>query len=557
MTKADFDVVIIGSGAGGGGCAWALSRLGLKVLVLEAGPSYGPSDYPLDRTDWEQRLFPEKAKHKSRYTFGPMQELSSAKEGLRSWNHISGKLNPTRQRKVDAYHHKRGVGGSTLIYSGEAHRIHPESMKMRSRFGVGADWPFGYEDLEPFYCIAERETGVAGPPIDKVRFRSRPYPLPPHRLSYASKKVREGCGKLGLNWVENSVAILSRPYDGRPQCNYCACCYRGCTRTDKGSSDVTFLRKALNSGSCTLRADSFVSGLEAGPSDRITAVHFYDGEGKPHTVSGSAVVMACGAIETPRLLLASRNRYAPEGPGNESGHVGRHFMETLFWSSSGLHEKPLGSYRGIPVDSVCWDFNAPDAVPGTAGGCRFCSGTPEADLLGPISYAQRVVPGWGKNHKEEMRRVFGAALTIIAMGESLPNPKSYIDLDPSETDASGIPVARINTNIDDTEIRRLDFMAAKSREILYASGVKKIFEEFGTYDFFSSTHVFGTCRMGSNPEESVLNGYGRSHRWLNLFVADASVFPSSGGGEAPSLTIEALAIRTAEHIAELAKKGEL
>jgi choline dehydrogenase-like flavoprotein len=557
MAKTDFDIVVIGSGAGGGACAWALSRLGIKVLVLEAGPSYDPSEYRLDQADWEQHPFPEKAKHKSHYTFGPMQGLSPTREGLRSWNHISGKANTTDRRKADAYHHKRGIGGSTLIYSGEAHRLHPCSMKMRSRLGAGADWPFEYSDIEPFYCIAERETGVAGPPADKVRFRSRPYPLPPHRLSYASRKVSEGCLALGLEWVENSVAILSRPYDGRPECNYCAGCYRGCTRTDKGSADVTFIRKALDTGSCAVRADSLVTVLEAGPSDRITSVHYTDGEGGSHTVSGRAVVVACGAIETPRLLLKSRNRYAPQGPGNESGHVGKHFMETLSWSTSGLHEDPLASYRGIPVDSVCWDFNAPDSVPGTVGGCRFCSGTPEADLLGPINYANRVVQGWGKKHKEEMRRVFGAALTIIAMGESLPNPKSYIDLDPSETDTLGMPVARINTFLDDAEIRRLDFMAAKSRDILHASGVKKIIEEFGTYDFFSSTHVFGTCRMGSDPEQSVLNGYGRSHRWLNLFVADASVFPSSGGGESPSLTVEALAIRTAEHIAYLAKRGEL
>jgi choline dehydrogenase-like flavoprotein len=557
MAEENFDVIVVGSGAGGGACAWALSRRGIKVLLLEAGPPYGPSDYRLDRADWEQYLFPEKSRHKSRYTFGPMQQLPSTKEGLRSWNHLSGKTNTTGLRKADAYQHKRGVGGSTLVYSGEAHRLNPDSMKMRSRFGVGADWPFGYSELEPFYCIAERETGVAGPSGDKVRFRSDPYPLPPHRLSYASKKVREGCRTLGLDWAENSVAILSRPYDGRPECNYCASCYRGCTRTDKGSADVTFIRKALGTGSCIVRSDSLVTGLEAGPSDRIIAVHYVDGMGKQHAVSGRAVVAACGAIETPRLLLASRNRYAPDGPGNESGHVGRHFMETLAWSSSGLHEEPLGSYRGIPVDSVCWDFNAPDSVPGTVGGCRFCSGTPEADLLGPINYANRVVSGWGRKHKEEMRRVFGAALTIISMGESLPNPKSYIDLDPSETDALGMPVARINTYIDETEIRRLDFMAAKSREILQASGVRKIFEEFGTYDFFSSTHVFGTCRMGSDPEQSVLNEYGRSHRWLNLFVADASVFPSSGGGEAPSLTIEAIAIRTAEHMLYLAKKGEL
>lgn len=557
MADRSFDVIIIGSGAGGGASAWALSRQGMEVLLLEAGPVYKPSDYDLDRPDWEQHLFPEKARHKGRYTFGEMQKLDPARPGLLSWNHVTGRSNTTDRRIADSYHHKRGVGGSTLVFSAEAQRLHPEAMSMLSRFGVAADWPLSYEELEPYYCTAERIAGVAGPPGDSARFRSEPYPLPPHRLSYADMKVREGCRKLGLNWSENSVAILSRPYDGRPECNYCANCHRGCMRTDKGSTDVTFIRKALDSGVCQLRSDCQVTGLEAGPDDRLAAVLYADGNGMHHRVAGKAVIVACGAIETPRLLLSSRNSHAPDGIGNESGQVGRNFMETLFWSSTGLHPEPLGSYRGIAVGGVCWDFNAPDSIGDVVGGCRFCSGTPEADFLGPISYAKRVAPGWGRKHKEEMRRVFGRALGIIAIGESLPNPGSYIDLDPDEEDDLGMPVARINTRIEEMEIKRLEFMAAKSREILQASGVEEIVEEFGTYDFFSSTHVFGTCRMGTDPEKSVVDGYGRSHRWKNLFVADASVFPSSGGGESPSITIEALAIRTAGHIIRLAGRGEL
>ncbi|MEJ2683881.1 MAG: GMC family oxidoreductase [Candidatus Sulfobium sp.] len=557
MSGQSFDVIIVGSGAGGGASAWALSHRGMRVLVLEAGPVYRPSEYCLDRADWEQHLFPEKAKHRGRYTFGAMQELDAGKAGLLSWNHISGRANTSGRRMAGSYYHKRGVGGSTLIFSAEAQRLNPGSMKMYSRFGVGCDWPFSYGELEPFYCIAERIAGVAGPPGDIVRFRSESYPLPPHRLSYAGVKVRDGCRKLGLNWSENSVAILSRPYDGRPECNYCANCYRGCMRTDKGSADVTFIRKALDSGFCELRSDCQVTGLEAGPDDRVAGVHYVDGKGTHHRLAAGAVIVSCGAIETPRLLLASASRHAPDGIGNESGQVGRHFMETLAWSSSGLHPEPLGSYRGIAVGGVCWDFNSPDSIPDVAGGCRFCSGTPESDLLGPIGYARRVARGWGRKHKEEMRRVFGRALTIIAIGESLPNAGSYIDLDPDEEDALGMPVARINTRLEGMEISRLEFMAAKSREILQASGVEEIFEEFGTYDFFSSTHVFGTCRMGTDPENSVLDGYGRSHRWKNLFVSDASVFPSSGGGESPSITIEALAIRTAGHIIHLAGRGEL
>jgi choline dehydrogenase-like flavoprotein len=556
-TETDFDVIVIGSGAGGGASAWALSCRSVRVLLLDAGPSYDPSEYGLERNDWEQHLFPEKARHRSRFTFGQMQEIGPQPEDLLSWNRLSGKINTTGRRIAAAYHHKRGIGGSTLVFSGEAHRLHPGAMKMKSRFGVGADWPVSYAELDRYYRVAERIAGVAGPAGDVVRPRGEPYPLPPHGISYGSRKIKDGCRKLGLNWVENSVAILSRPYDGRPQCNYCANCYRGCTRTDKGSTDVTFVRKAVETGFCTVRADSQVTGLEAGGSDRVTAVEYADGKGTRHKVTSRAVVVACGAIETPRLLLASKNRFAPDGLCNESGQVGRNFLETLTWSSTGLHPEPLGSYRGIPVDSVCWDFNAPDSLRGVVGGCRFCSATPEADLLGPINYAKRVVKGWGRAHKEGMRRVFGNALTVVAMGESLPNERSFIDLDAHEKDELGMPVARINTYLDGMEIMRLEFMAKKTREILQASGAEEMIEEFSTYDFFSSTHVFGTCRMGTEPGRSVLDTYGRSHRWKNLFVADASVFPSSGGGEAPSLTIEALAIRTSEHIVSLSKKGEL
>jgi choline dehydrogenase-like flavoprotein len=558
VKSQETDIIIIGAGAGGGASAWALSSLGFHVLLLEAGPHYNPfTDYLLDKPQWEQFRFPDRSKHKLRHTYGQMQTLEKHLERLRSWNHIHGLFNKSNKRKIFRYHHMQGIGGSTLIFSGEAHRLHPESMKMKSRFGVAADWPLDYSELEPYYSQVEYIVGVSGPAEDAVRFRSRPYPLPAHQKSYTSQKVIGGRQTLGLTWESNPVAILPIPYDGRPGCNYCANCNRGCPRTDKGSADVTFIRKAVKSGRCTIKSGCHVKRLGAGPNDRITMVHYADDKGKAHTIAAKAVIVSCGAVESPRLLLASANHKAPEGICNESGHVGRHFMETLAWMSSGLHREALGSYRGIPSDIICWDFNAPDAIPGITGGCRFAIGMGEADFLGPINYAQRVVPGWGKKHKEEMRQSFGKIISIASMGESLPNSKTYIDLDPQEKDDLGIPVARINTFIDDMEVRRLEFMAEKSREILFASGVERVIEEYGTYDYFNATHVFGTCRMGNNPNESVVNRYCQSHRWKNLFIVDASVFPSSGGGEAPSLTIEALALRTAEYIRERFKKGDL
>ncbi|MGJ8650805.1 MAG: GMC family oxidoreductase [Opitutaceae bacterium] len=541
MSAQEYDVVIVGSGAGGGTMAYALSKHKLRVLVLEAGPVFNPfTDFKLHKTSWEAQYFPHKPTSEGRYIYAPMQALDSKWDDLLSWNSIIGRMNRKGQREAYKYHHVRGVGGSTLTFTGESHRMHPEAMAMQSRFGVAADWPMDYAALEPFYCEAERVIGVAGPEAADVRWRSEPYPQPAHPLSYASQHTKTAAESLGLSWEPNARAALSKSMDGRPSCNYCGNCTRGCPRTDKGSVDVTFMRKATASGFCTVRTGVTVTRIESTKSDTVRGVHVVNAEGAAEFIETAQLVVSCGAVETPRLLLVS------DGLANESGLVGRNFMETLSWSCSGLSETPLGSYRGLPADSVCWDFNAPDAVDGIIGGCRFSEGVHEAGLNGPQSYANRVIGGWGKAHKEAMREAFGNVLTIAAIGESLPNAGSYVDLDPEAVDANGIPLARIHSELEESELKRLQFMANKSREIVQAAGVKKLVEEYGSYDYFSSTHVFGTCLMGTDASTSVVDSYGRSHRYKNLTLMDASIFPSSGGGESPSLTIEALALRSAQ-----------
>jgi choline dehydrogenase-like flavoprotein len=559
MKATPHDVVVVGSGAGGGACAWALTQQGVKVLILEAGPGYDPfHDYRLHLPDWETSPFPIQPALQSQPSFAPLQALEERWRTLRSWNRLLGLANPGPHRAVQGYQHVRGVGGSTLHFSGEAHRLHPSAMNMRSDHGVAADWPITYAELEPFYTLAERIVGVAGGGPEAARPRSAPYPLPAHDFSHASRKLEEGCARLGLHWTPNPVAILSRPYDGRPACNYCGNCARGCPRTDKGSVDVTFLRRALASGLCELRTHCEVMQIEPGKQDRIQAVRFRNARGDWQRVETRTLVLACGAVETPRLLLLSATPAAGRlGLANESGQVGRNFMETISWVSNGLHPEPLGSHRGIPSDGICWDFNAPRAIPEVIGGCRFTLSMAESSLLGPLSYARRVVGGWGRKHKQAMRETFGKALGVGGVAESLPHPETFIDLDPGRKDVHGRPLARIHSFLDEMAIRRIHFMATRCRDILAASGVREIFEEIGTYDLFQSTHVFGTCRMGNRPEDSVVDRYGRSHRWRNLFVADASVFPSSGGGEAPSLTIEALAIRTGQFLAQRLTRREL
>jgi choline dehydrogenase-like flavoprotein len=222
-------------------------------------------------------------------------------------------------------------------------------------------------------------------------------------------------------------------------------------------------------------------------------------------------------------------------------------MESLSWHSSGLVQGLTNSHVGLQSDAICWDFNAPDAIPGVIGGCRFYSATTESGLTGPIAYAKRVVSGFGTSLKQGVRNSFGHAVNIGAIGEFLPNSGSYVDLDPEKKNKYGIPYARIHSRLGDAEIKRLRFMAETCRKLLMEAGAE-IFEEYGTYDSFSASHVFGTCRMGKDAAISVVNRDSKCHDIDNLYIVDASIFPSSGGGESPSLTIQALAVRAMDKI---------
>ncbi|WP_062269523.1 GMC family oxidoreductase [Endozoicomonas arenosclerae] len=547
LANFEADVIIIGAGAGGGSAAWRLSHYGFKVLVLDAGPSYSPSDYRQSSHTWE-KPFPYKTASKSAYEVAELQPIHELKNELRSWNKMKGLLVKGSRRANFGYHHVRGVGGSSLHFTGEAHRLNPDSMQMKTQHGVAADWPMGYKELEPYYQTAEERVGVAGPLSDTRCPRSAKYPQPPHPYSFAAKVLDKAAIRVGHQPQANSLAVLSKPYDNRPACNYCGGCQRGCMLTDKGSIDVTYLKHALASGNCQILPETEVLKLEThhGRISSILASH----KGKLHKLSAQWIILAAGAVQTPRLLLNSKNAHYPHGIGNQNGQVGQNFMETLLTTVSAEHPEKLGSHRGLPVNWVSWKYNAPDSIPGVIGGCRFGPSMSESDLVGPVAYATRVIPGWGLKHKARMREQLGKVLSITSIGECLPHKKSYISLS-DQLDQHGIPVPRIHSYLDQNAMARLAFMNAECRKILDAAGCDSPFETFSSADAFSSTHVFGTCRMGTDPRQSVCDAFGSVHDIKNLFICDASLFPSTGGGESPGLTIQALAIRSADYIRTL------
>ena len=544
------DAVVIGSGAGGAAVAWRLVSGGMHVLLLEAGPLFeAQRDYPLNAPGWELQRFPAPPGSRGEIVYGDLGALSPADADLAGFDALHTRHPPhaVRQPSALGYSHVMGVGGSTLHFVGEAHRLHPDAFALRSRTGAGADWPIDYATLEPYYSRAEAFIGVAGPEdSDAARWRSQPYPMAAHPLSPAALRLGEAAGRLGWDWSENARAVLSEPRDGRPACNYCGHCSRGCPLGDKGSSDVTFIPDAEATGRLELLSGATVTALHPGPDGRIVALDYHH-EGRVVRQETPLVFLCGGAVQTPRLLLVGRDDEHPAGLANSSGLVGRNFMETLYFSVSGLAPELRLSQRGLPADAISWQFSAPDALPGIAGGFRLGSSVQEIGLNGPVAHATRLLSGHGAALKAAMRDSFGSALSVSAVGEVIPDERSHIGLSETRRDAFGLPLPVINSVLTDNSIALLHRMADASRTLLREAGVSGVIEQFSSWDSFASTHVFGTCRMGTDPALSVTDPYGRSHDHPNMFIADASLFPSSGGGEGPMLTITALALRAAEH----------
>lgn len=552
------DVCIIGSGAGGAVTAYELGSAGFSVVVLEAGPRFSTKDYNTNKTDWETRMNPfvDRAEKKRSYLYTYSDEkLDPSYSHLKSKSSIHGYFNDTENRKPPSIERVKGVGGSTLHYQGEAHRFSPHGFRTKSLYGVADDWPFNYKDLEPYYEKAENILGVAGYSDNPFKPARKPFPNHHHKLSCASQRVKKGFDKTGLHLLPNSLNILSKSRDGRPACNYCNGCYQGCKTRAKGSMDVTFIKMAEETGKVEVRSGSVVREITVNKQGKADGVLYFDSEMVEHRLEAGIVVLSAGALESPRLLLNSKSFLFPDGLANNSGLVGKFFMDSLACITTALFDEQINSYKGLQIDSRAWDDN--DTKKGRAFSGGVVYGVTALEFLGPLSYAAFLAPGWGSGHKDFMKKNFGHAINVFAVGEKLPDKNNMIGIDPKIKDHYGIPVAKVTSRLRKNDLEMLSFMAKKCREILEAAGAAEIVREIGSYDMNQHSHISGTCRMGDDPGTSVLNRYCRSHDVSNLFVIDSSCFVTEGGGDSPSLTIHAIALMASEHIISEAKKGSI
>ncbi len=531
MTKDSADVIVIGSGAGGGVMAKQLGEAGLEVIVLEAGRRYDPyNDYHTSAIDFEVRaadVFAPKDPRRDQYTSGGKNRFS--------------------------YHRVKGVGGSTLCYHAMTPRLHESDFRVRSQDGVADDWPISYADLEPYYTKVEYELGVSGPdgadanPFDPPR--SRPYPTPPHGFNLASGAVRRGAERLGLHLVREPLAIPTKDWNGRPACNGAGTCSLGCKISAKSSIDVTYIPKAERTGRVSIRTECMARRITVGLKDRARSVIYFDAEGHEKEVFGRVIVVAGNAVETTRLLLLSTSRLFPDGLANSSGLAGKYFMEHLSVFSHGIFSERLDSWRGVPTGGIMQDFYETNSRNGFARGWTI---SVENEPQWPLATA-RSIPGWGAEHKAQVKERFGHMVGLATDGEQLPDERNQVRLDPVVKDIYGLPVPQIVNTHGANDLAMIGAISSKLREILEAAGARNI--TVGEIIAGASSHYLGTCRMGKDPRTSVVDPWCRTHDVPNLFIGDGSVWVT-GGAANPALTISALATRTADGIIEAFRRGD-
>ena len=522
----DYDVIIIGSGAGGGMTALSLCEQGFKVCVVERGKHFDPrKDFILNHADWESRA-------------DPLKEANLKEETINLQYRTKIVANARNEfRSSLKYHRVHGVGGSTLHYQGEAHRFPEHAFNTYQEFAWGDDWPINYADLAPYYQQAEHLLGVAGEVGNPFKKNRGEFPTPAHALSKRSQVLAESAKRTGMSLLSNTLALPSVSIDGRTPCQHSGGCNFGCVFGAKSSIDQAIIPRAEKTGNLTLLSETRALNLELNQNDDIQAIECKNVSGN-FRITAKTYVLAMGAIETPRLMLHS-------GYANGNDQVGRYFMETVIANLSLELTADFKTYRGPPLDSRIWDYSKPEneSVSGfVLGNTGYLY-----PAIGPTSHAV-VTHGIGRQHKQKVRSSFGRYVQLFGIAEQEPANSNRVTLS-TYLDDSGTPKVDVNCAYSQRDLNTLTVMKNKLVEWANATPTNSVGSPTDSRYRSSATHVGGTCRMGNNPKQSVVDAFGKVHNSSNCYITDASVFVTQGAGDSPSLTIQALALRTADKIA--------
>lgn len=537
------DFVIVGSGASGGVLAKELATAGFDVIVLEQGP-------------WQQ---PEQFTHDELAVEREWAMLNRAYEPYQTFRTTPSDAG--RQNTGRGLLYRRAVGGSSVHFACNYWRFRPIDFNERSVLGPMAgtgfaDWPITYEELEPYYTKVDWEIGVSGSPGPFDPPRSRPYPMPPLPNKSSGVVLDRGARALGLHPQVAPMSIVSRPHDGRSVCMACGhCTYYGCEYGAKSSTLVTVIPKAIATGRCEVRTDSTAFRVETNAKGRATGVAYRDENGNERVQSARAVVLAANGAETARLLLLSASPAFPHGLANSSGNVGRYIMFNGTSSSTGRFERPLNEYKGPVCSRIVLDFYDTDPKRGFYGGGGIDARFP----YGPIQFAvdglPTDVPSWGSDYKRALREYYTHSVRFVTHLTSIPMASNTVTLDPEHEDRFGRPGLCLTYTDHPDDMKAKLWFRDRAQEMMEAAGASRVWNQ-PVLTIDGGVHLLGTARIGNDPRDSVVDRYHRAHDVPNLFICDGSSFVTSGRGQ-PTMTIQALAFRAAEHIARFAKAHAL
>ncbi|MGQ7845827.1 GMC family oxidoreductase [Granulosicoccus sp. 3-233] len=530
MSKEPVDVLIIGAGASGAAIAWSLLETRMQIVCLEQGGRVHDKDFPSRREDYELARYAE---------FSCDPNVRGLPEDY-PINVADSCIAPVNFN---------GVGGSTINFLGHWPRMKPSDFKAFTLDGVASDWPIDYATLEPFYAMNDRNTGVSGlagnpayPPYDP--------PHPPIPIGKLGQTLAHGFNELGWHWWPSDVAILSKDVDGRQKCVNAGTCDLGCAAGAKGGSNFTYW-PVLEQAGVELRTRSRVREILVDEhSGLATGVLYHDADGQLQRQDAELVIVACNGIGTPRLLLNSTSRLFPDGLANRSGMVGRNLMFHPLKGVSGVFDEPMEGHKGPMACSILsQEFYETDPSRDFVRGYGLHSGrstTPMTFALGGYGI-DRPIP-WGQAHRQVMDDIYPYLASLTIVTEDLPEEHNCVTLDSELTDSDGIPAPKIHYRLSDNTRRMLAHGEARATEVLWAAGAREVLAKpDGEVWWRAGWHQMGTCRMGDDPESSVVNGWGRSHDVRNLFIVDGSTFVTAGAVN-PTSTIQALALYIGDSI---------